>query len=459
MAAQAIEYGSVCSGIEAATVAWRPLGWQAAWFSEINPFASALLTEHYPQVPNHGDMTTLPTRILKGEAAAPDVLVGGTPCQAFSVAGNRESLQDARGNLTLTYVEILDAIDLVRHTRHQAPAIAVWENVPGVLNTKDNAFGCFLGALAGAGCELQPSGKRWTKSGCVYGHQRTIAWRVLDAQYFGVAQRRERVFLIASARTDIDPTQILFEHHRLRRDFAPSRDTRQNFARPPATSLIKRDALNCLELTPAFSEGGFAQFNPTNVAGTLRASGGANGLGSETLVADVVTIGGNIIDRAPQHGGNGLGVAQDGLSPTLTSADRHAVAFDLSQITNPHNRSSVVMDKPAPTLLASTQMHVVSFQSNAGAAISMPVFKEVTPTLTTSAEKVAVCHQYEVRRLMPVECERLQGFPDHYTQVPYRGAPAKDTPRYVALGNSMAVPVMRWIGQRIDNFLRGLEDE
>jgi DNA (cytosine-5)-methyltransferase 1 len=426
MAAQTIEYGSVCSGIEAATVAWWPLGWQAAWFSEINPFACALLTEHYPQVPNHGDMTTLPTRILKGEAPAPDVLVGGTPCQAFSVAGNRESMQDARGNLTLTYVEILDAIDLVRRTKHQAPAIAVWENVPGVLNTKDNAFGCFLGALAGAGCELQPSGKRWTKSGCVYGHQRTIAWRVLDAQYFGLAQRRERVFLIASARTDIDPTQILFEHHRLRRNFAPSRDARQNVASPAATSTLWGDLETGSESsTPAFSESGFAQFSPSAVAGTLRASGGANGLGSETLVADVVTIGGNIIDRAPQHGGNGLGVAQDGLSPTLTSADRHAVAF----------------------------------QSNAGAAISMPVFQEVTPTLTASAEKVAVFNQYEVRRLMPVECERLQGFPDHYTQVPYRNAPAKDTPRYVALGNSMAVPVMRWIGERIDNFLKDLEHE
>ncbi|TDR30657.1 DNA cytosine methyltransferase [Hydromonas duriensis] len=430
-----IHYGSLCSGIEAATVAWQPLGWQASWFSEINPFACAVLASHYPLVPNLGDMTALSSRILNGDVVAPDVLVGGTPCQAFSVAGNRDSLQDARGNLTLTYVEILDAIDLIRRTRHQAPAIAVWENVPGVLTTKDNAFGCFLGALAGAGCELHPSGKRWTKSGCVYGHKRTIAWRVLDAQYFGLAQRRERVFVVSSARTDFDPSQVLFEHHSMCRHSAPSRDSRQSTANPVTTSPIGSDSENNLNAgQPAFSESGFAQFSPTHIAGTLRASGGANGLGSETLVTDVIAIRGNIINRSPQHGGNGVGV-DVGLSPTLTGADRHAVAFDL------------------------TQVRTVSFQSNAGAAVSMPIGTEISPTLTTSAEKVAIFNSYEVRRLMPVECERLQGFPDHYTLVSYRGAPAKDSPRYAALGNSMAVPVMHWIGKRINHFIKELAHE
>ena len=232
-----LTFGSVCSGIEAASVAWHPLGWQAAWFSEIEPFPCSVLATHYPTVPNYGDMTTLPQRILSGEVAAPDVLVGGTPCQAFSVAGHRGGLSDARGNLTLTYVEILNAIDFVRRRHQQAPAIAIWENVPGVFSSKDNAFGCFMGALVGAGCELQPSGTKWTRVGCVYGPERTVAWRVLDAQYLGLAQRRERVFVVASARADFDPAQVLFEWGGLRRDFAPSRGARQEIARTVATSV------------------------------------------------------------------------------------------------------------------------------------------------------------------------------------------------------------------------------
>ncbi len=188
-----VRFGSVCSGIEAASVAW-PF-WDAAWFSEIEPFPCAVLKHHYPEVPNHGDMTTLPDRILSGEVEAPDVFCGGTPCQAFSVAGNRKSLDDARGNLSLTFCEIADAIDSVRAVRSEHPAIIFWENVPGVLNTKDNAFGCFLAGLVGENVPLEPPGGRWTDAGCVLGPQRAVAWRVLDAQYFGLAQRRRRVFV------------------------------------------------------------------------------------------------------------------------------------------------------------------------------------------------------------------------------------------------------------------------
>ena len=172
-----MKFGSVCSGIEAASVAWNGLGWEASWFAEIEPFPSAVLTHHYPKVPNLGDMTLLPEKILSGEIEAPDILCGGTPCQAFSVAGNRQSLDDARGNLTLTFCEIADAID----NQRTEPAIIFWENVPGVLNTKDNAFGCFLAKLAGEDSEIKLSGKRWTNTGVVFGHKRTIAWRVLDA--------------------------------------------------------------------------------------------------------------------------------------------------------------------------------------------------------------------------------------------------------------------------------------
>jgi DNA (cytosine-5)-methyltransferase 1 len=224
MPIKVLRFGSVCSGIEAASAAWGPLGWQAAWFSEIEPFPSAVLAHHYPDVPNLGDMTTLPDRIASGEVEAPDVFCGGTPCQAFSVAGLRKSLGDARGNLSLTFCEIANAIDDARHVRGEPATIVFWENVPGVLSTSDNAFGCFLAALVGGDEPLNaPDG--WPNAGCVDGPQRSAAWRVLDAQYFGVAQRRRRVFVVASARDDFDPAAVLFEWDGVRRDSAPSRKT------------------------------------------------------------------------------------------------------------------------------------------------------------------------------------------------------------------------------------------
>ena len=219
-----ITYGSICSGIEAATLAWKPLGMRATWFAEIKAFPSAVLAHHYPDTPNLGDMTKLGGLVLAGKIAAPDVLVGGTPCQAFSFAGMRQGLLDPRGALTIKYVELADATDYVRVSQRKPPCVIVWENVPGVLSDKGNAFGCFLGALAGEDCELQPSGKKWPDAGCVYGPKRTIAWRVLDAQYFGLAQRRRRVFVVASARDRFDPTEVLFEREGTRRDKPPRRE-------------------------------------------------------------------------------------------------------------------------------------------------------------------------------------------------------------------------------------------
>lgn len=162
-----MRFGSVCSGIEAASVAWNPLGWEAAWFAEIEPFPCAVLAHHYPSVPNHGDMTELPSKILKGEIEAPDMLCGGTPCQAFSVAGQRQSLDDDRGNLSLVFVEIANAIDLIRSVRSEAPCIVFWENVPGVLSVRDNAFGCFLAGLVGANIPLSSGtdGNKWPSAG------------------------------------------------------------------------------------------------------------------------------------------------------------------------------------------------------------------------------------------------------------------------------------------------------
>lgn len=204
-----MKYISVCSGIEAASVAWGPLGWEPVAFAEIEAFPSAVLAHHYPDVPNLGDMTKIDGRQYHGKV---DILVGGTPCQAFSIAGLRKGLEDARGNLTLTFVELADAIQ---------PPFVLWENVPGVLSSNDNAFGCFLGGLSGTDGPLLPPGGRWTDAGCVFGPRRSIAWRVLDAQYFGVAQRRRRVFVVACPRGGADPTEILFEWQGQRRDTAP----------------------------------------------------------------------------------------------------------------------------------------------------------------------------------------------------------------------------------------------
>ena len=386
----AIRYGSLCSGIEAASVVWEPLGCQPAWFAEIEPFPCAVLSHHWPHVPNHGDMTQLVGKILNGSIEAPDVLVGGTPCQAFSVAGLRGSLDDERGNLTLVLIRILNAIDFIRARNGQPPCILVWENVPGVLSTKDNAFGCFLGGLAGENLPLEPAGQKWTNAGAVFGPAREIAWRILDAQYFGVPQRRRRVFVIASA-GNADPAEILFERQGKTGDFGAGAETRKD----PA----------------AFIEGSFGTYRQSVVSGTVKASGGALQGGSETLLVvhgrqtpctsdkaftldcqhngntNVVCIHGNTISRQLHNGGNGTGAIQDGTSYTLTTADRHAVSDGL-----------------------------------------------------------------HIRRLTPVECERLQGFPDNHTLIPWRGKPAADcpdSPRYRAIGNSMAVPVMRWIGERI----------
>ena len=210
-----MRFGSVCSGIEAASVAWSPLGWEAAWFAEIEPFPSAVLAHRYPDVPNYGDMTTLPERILSGEVEAPDILCGGTPCQAFSVAGQRKSLDDDRGNLSLVFTEIVDAIDNARFVQGRGPCVVFWENVPGVLSVKDNAFGCLLAELVGASAPLQSgtNGNKWPSAGYVAGPKRQAAWRTLDAQHFGVPQRRKRVFVVASARDDFNPSKVLFEQY------------------------------------------------------------------------------------------------------------------------------------------------------------------------------------------------------------------------------------------------------
>lgn len=458
-----IRFGSCCSGIEAASIAWEPLGWEAAWLSEIEAFPSAVLAHHWPDVPNLGDMTLLPERVAAGEVEAPDVLVGGTPCQAFSVAGRRESLADARGNLTLTYVELADAIDDKRNERGEQPATIVWENVPGVLNTKDNAFGCFLAGLAGEDVPLQPPGKRWTNAGLVLGPKRAVAWRILDAQYFGVAQRRRRVFVVASARDGFDPSQILFEFDGVRRDSAPSREARQDAAtdagrgaasagshwddvRNPHPSLNQSHNTGGIGASnqEVFSQRGAGVTWPAEVASTLNAAFGSK-LGLED-----------------QHinGGAPLFVpsARDGKCASDLVVD--TLAFH-------HNAQAAQLPTAGRDTSVSSSLTFSQQAAVAGSASALGLQTDITPkanhelqfTLkvpsSSGGGQPAACMdtQLAVRRLTPVECERLQGFPDGHTDVPYRNKSAADGPRYKAVGNSMAVPVMAWIGRRIIHYL------
>lgn len=456
-----ISYGSVCSGIEAASVAWEVLGFSPAWFSQFDPehkykngpdFPSAVLAHHWPEVPNLGDMTKLAAKMRAGEMDAPDILVGGTPCQAFSVAGARAGLSDPRGQLTISYGELADAIDDRRAAAGLPPAIIVWENVPGVLSSKDNAFGAFLGLLAGEDCELQPPGKRWANAGCVLRGKRAIAWRILDAQYFGVAQRRRRVFVVASARTDIDPAQILFERDGVRRDTAPGRSAGK------ATSALTSNGVKV----------GSHWDNPANPHPTLNQSHNIGGIGQSNqelfsqrgcgiTIATSETVGcmSSSGDTKNKHGfGWGQQDWQSGYcQPVIAMAHGQGGA-------------EIKTDDSAPTLTCNHEAPIV-FSSNGHASFA--------PGVNALRAKSGADHEtLAVRRLTPVECERRQGFPDNHTLIPtekrkqitaeeyaylrhhfpnmteeeaYRLA--ADGPRYKAIGNSMAVPVMRWIGERI----------
>lgn len=527
-----ITYGSVCSGIEAASVAWHMLGFRASWFAEIEPFPSAVLAHRWPAVPNVGDMTKLAREVLLGIIAAPLILVGGTPCQDFSVAGMRAGLAGERGALTMKFVELADAIDHVRPDGDEC--VVVWENVPGVLSDKGNAFGNFLAALVGESEALEPSGPRWTNAGCVYGPRRAAAWRVLDAQYFGLAQRRKRVFVVASARADFDPASVLLEREGLRRDHPPRRGEGQDLAgRAPfgpalqcgcghlfGLNLGQWGCPNCegdegpavevLAGVPAF--GGENQGGSLFQAGALTAHGVRNDFASETFCVaptlagggrksggysldDIPTVAGTFQSNGKAAGSatqqdaeSGLLVVHGTQDPDVVQDCAHTLGrnqgqenavFDPNQITSATNRS-----RPTPglchTLPASAQPPIAVFvtgdithtlkaegfdASEDGTGRGQPIVADVAPTLrsgnfrnhsnpATEADSLVVASA--VRRLTPRECERLQGFPDDYTLIPWRGKPAEecpDGPRYKAIGNSKAVPVVRWIGRRIQQQL------
>jgi DNA (cytosine-5)-methyltransferase 1 len=478
-----VNYLSVCSGIEAATVAWHPLGWNPVGFSDIEKFPSEVLKHHYPNVTNFGDMT----KYKEWNLGTVDLLVGGTPCQSFSVAGLRKGLEDPRGNLALVYCGILD---------HFRPKWFVWENVPGVLSSGGGRdFGSFLGAVAELG----------------YG----FAYRVLDAQYFGVAQRRRRVFVVGCLGDWRSAAAVLFEPESLRRDNPPSREARKETA-PVARSGVAyggSDATCSDTVTSKWAKGSggpagnecglFVAVDVPEVMSTLLSStagisrpGNAatehetyipmapvpyrkskraqsseddetwvDGEVSNTInlfdqgdirtthaVVQPIALAENTIGRQPQNGGNGNGFTVGGPMYTLNATGVHGVAQPIAFSSN--------MSVPDCQTDVSPTLKLGGHGGGNPPAVAVDVYNQAvdgqtTATLTeacggsnTSGPKVM--QSMAVRRLTPVECERLQGFPDNYTNIPWRkSSESPDGPRYKALGNSMAVPVMAWIGRRI----------
>jgi DNA (cytosine-5)-methyltransferase 1 len=369
-----MKYLSVCSGIEAATVAWHHMGWQPVAFSDIEPFPSAVLAHHYPNVPNLGDMT----KFEEWNLESVDLLVGGTPCQSFSVAGLRKGLADPRGNLMLTFLAI---------AQRQRPRWIVWENVPGVLSSNGGRdFGTFLGALGELG----------------YG----FAYRVLDAQWFGVAQRRRRVFVVGYLGDWQRAAKVLFESESVCRDTPPSRETRQETAKCLTAGVGKRYDFETETLPVAFHN----RQDP-DVSGSITHPLGAND--------------------------NGMAVA---------FAQNQLGEVRIGEVTNTLNTNSNASGRNTPMVAQPVATDLYNGAIDGDATHSLRVGNG-----NAMGGVPSVMASMQVRRLTPIECERLQGFPDNYTNIPWRKKPeSPDGPRYKALGNSMAVPVMRWIGERIN---------
>ena len=328
-------FGSICSGIEAASFVLGPLGVKPMWLSEIADFPNRFLATKYSQIPNLGDMNNIPQMILDGKIGVPDLLCGGTPCQAFSLAGWKNGLNDYRGQLTLKYIDILNAIDNSRIAKGQSRSCFMWENVEGVLKDKTNAFGYFIAGLLNLSEPIDC--KKWPNAGVVFGKERNIAWRVLDAKYFGVPQQRKRLYVIGGGK-DFNPSEILFEVGE----------------KIPDPYLRSSNSIQ----TSLFDE--------------------------------------NVVEERP-----------------------------LIEIINGH--SIEVFRQYSDCLYAA---YGTKWNGNA-ASFNGSLF---------------VCQDGRVRRLTPLECERLMGFPDDYTNV---GSDVRVTHRYQAIGNSWAVPVVSWILTRL----------
>jgi DNA (cytosine-5)-methyltransferase 1 len=442
-----LSYISTFSGIEAASVAWEPLGWEPVAFSEIEPFPCAVLKNHYPDVPNLGDITKIDWSPYVGAA---DILVGGSPCQSFSIAGNRAGLEGASG-LMLEYV---------RAVRELRPHWFVWENVPGALSSSHGEdFRCLLESMDDLG----------------YG----LAWRVLDAQFFGVAQRRRRVFVVGHL-GDMRACEVLFESEGLRWDTPSSREKRQALAWRASRGV--GGAGGCLTPWDSQSRRLYSQLGPYPTLDVRTGSAGRDSravltqYGRElagTLMAEGFDSspcsdrGPNIVTSAFSAGqsakSGSLGYDEE-ISPTLRAGESGTNQVPAVYCGANSGANSAVERDISPTLTAhdaKSSSYVLRMRSGKeGGGKCAIVQDDVSGTLATGNDQTIFPSSGSVRRLTPTECERLQGFPDGYTDIPYRGKPhAPDSARYKALGNSMCVPVMAWIGKGIQEVEEGPSDE
>lgn len=541
-----MRYLSLFSGIEAATAAWHHLGWECAGVAEIEPFPRQLLKQHYPNVPNLGDVTKVTAAAIAALGHL-DLIVFGSPCQDLSVAGKRKGLDGARSGLFFT------ALQIIRYARtHCGLRWALWENVPGAFTSNGGAdFAAVVAALAGLDDVPVPP-KKWGNEGAAIGPEAMVEWSTLDARWFGVAQRRRRVFALADFGDWAGRPPVLLEPEGLRGDSAPRREAGEDIAgtltRRPASSgglgtdfdldgglvaergrsgdvgstgscdgagerdgrragpvrLSDHEVVATLDASFArlqgcsgqdlnhghshlLAFGGNNTSGPIDVSTALNASGTASGrmdFESETFLvappvafmpARTLAADGGIDERFAErdvcdalHGSSGGGnkaplIAFDSRQDPVSSREvfgalgssspqAQAIAFQSSQ-------SGVRLDTVHATLDSnngprrhngalvpsySTKLHNTS-SNQAG-----KLYEEYTVGLDASSPPPALLTPYQVRRLTPRECERLQAFPDDYTAVEMRGKPAADGPRYKALGNSMCVNVMRWIGTRID---------
>ncbi len=437
-----MNYASVCSGVEAASLAWHSLGWNPVWFSEVEPFPCAVLKHRFSNVPNLGDMTKIEGEKYRGTV---DLLVGGTPCQGFSVAGKQGGLDDPRSALCLKYIDLLKTIQ---------PRWFVWENVPGVFSTNGgNDFARFISEIKNIG----------------YG----VAWRVLDAQYVrtyqfprAVPQRRRRVFVVGYFGDWRPAAEVLFEPNGV-------------FGNPPPRRIKGQRAAGGFETS--FNETGFADYNSTTSTGTCRVAGGALGGGSESLICvhgsqDPIcnTEHANAVNR--NQGiencvcyGIGNGQVNTAVSMTKEVSQTLDIMHDKQAVLcyENHMQDSRVKacGECSPQINAKAGTgggNLPLVQSIMTKQQSLNIGDDIANSLGANdyKEPQGVAYNSTVRRLTPLECERLMGFPDNWTRIPWGKKEAKDcpdSPRYKACGNSMCVNVMQWIGariQRVENIIK-----
>lgn len=432
-----MKYASVCSGVEAASLAWIPLGWEAVWFSEIEPFPCAVLKERFPGIPNLGDMTKIEGEKYRGTV---DLLVGGTPCQGFSVAGKQGGINDPRSALCLSYCRLLETM---------RPRWFVWENVPGVFSTNGGEdFRAFLRKIDEIGY--------------------SVAWRVLDAQYVrvdgfprAVPQRRRRVFVVGHIGDWRYPASVLFEPGCLPGNTPPRRVKGAGVARSLTAST---GGASGKEQQHTFISGDGRPLNALGVSGLVMDTEFWNGEDVSTTLTEAFAD-----DRMPDKGKLPCVICRvvdmanaevaEAVSPALTCDHEAPIAFRWAA--SPSQNLPIGVDY-CHTLMASRngEAAVLCYENHAQDSRVKPC-KECCPNITArtgtgggNLPLVQECFPTTaIRRLLPVECEHLMGFPDNWTRIPWRGKPAEDcpdSPRYKACGNSMCVNVMRWIGMRIE---------